>query len=331
MRILKFAVVVPLVLFSGIAAAQTTRNAAQSGSDIPPFPTCGHGPLGFILRQDFTDISLFDCPDSTTLKNAVGSRVTSTFDELAHTTQVSVDGLAAAVIKVPGNGVPVKAFIFGPYVQGSDASQFATASSPSKETETVTAGGFFEIGLNNGLAPGSLNTYGQTYLRVHGGETFGNSGIGSNTFVGEWIPVYQPWYIGTQRALPDGIIHYAFGPELMVQYDELEYGKNKYLLFETNREALRIGPDFVTKFWIEDCPYGGSLFCTVVKQTTLSVTYHASWDVYSSRRYSWVQPTLTYNFNEAGNVALSLSYGYGNSEVTANNTSQIKLGLAAKF
>ncbi len=32
------------------------------------------GSLGFVLRQDFTDISLFDCP-APDLKNAVGSRV----------------------------------------------------------------------------------------------------------------------------------------------------------------------------------------------------------------------------------------------------------------
>jgi hypothetical protein len=40
---------------------------------------------------------------------------------------------------------------------------------------------------------------------------------------------------------------------------------------------------------------------------------------------------LTVNLNPDDHFAISASYGYGNSETTANKTSQIKLGLAAKY
>jgi len=321
------AAAIALLLGSG-ALAQANDAAGGANTSITD-ASCA--PFSFILRQDFTDIPLFDCPTSPqSLKNAVGSRVSLTFDELAHTTSVSVDGLAAGVWRPKIDGPD--AFITllaGPYVQGNGMDQFATPTNPSKTTDTFTAGGFLEFGI------GDVSTYSTTrtvsYFRFHGGETFGNSGIGSDTFVGEWMPVVGAFHIGTPYYLEGPNIWYIFSPELMVQYDQLVYGPKKYLLFATNPDAFRAGPEVVIKLWVDSGNITDQTLRLIAERTTLSITYHATTDVYSRRRYSWLQPVLTYNLDKGGHFALSASYGYGNAEASANMTSQIKVGLAAKF
>ena len=37
----------------------------------------------------------------------------------------------------------------------------------------------------------------------------------------------------------------------------------------------------------------------------LVVTFHESWDTYSDRNYTWLQPTITYNLDESGHFAVS--------------------------
>jgi hypothetical protein len=284
--------------------------------------------LGFILRQDFTDISLLSCPNDG-LKNAVGTRVTLTFDELAHTTAVSVDGLAAGVVRILGDKNPGNTFlgvVFGPYLQGNEMYQFESSTKPSKTVDTLTAGGYVEFGFDNPFIPQAAN-----YYRIRGGEQFGNSGIGSNTFVSEWLPVYETLHIGTPYFIPGTIFGFQCSPELMAQYDQLEYGPNKYLLFSKDNDAFRIGPEVVLKLFLDPRLVLDEPFHAIAEHASVSITYHASWDTYSGRDYSWLQTTLTYNLNDAGNFALSASYGYGNAEATANMTSQIKVGLAAKY
>ncbi len=267
---------------------------------------------------------MFDCPPKD-ISKAVGSRVSLTFDELAHTTSISVDGLAAGALRYYGDGEPFLGVVLGPYVQGTGMYQFESSSAPSKTIDTVTTGGYAEFGFDN-----RLNW--QNYFRIRGGEVYGNSGmIGSDTVIGEWMPVYDPLHIGTSWYIKDTKIEYQFSPELMVQYDQLVYGPKKYLLFSTNNDALRIGPEGVLKLWVDSRHISDPILETIAERTNISITYHASWDTYSGRSYSWLQPVLTYNLDSEGHFALSAGYGYGNSETTANMTSQLKLGLAGKF
>lgn len=320
--------IIGVLSFTVMSQAATNTTEGNSTAE-PDFLRCepGKPSFFFILRQDFTDISLFDCPDPQNLKNAVGSRVSLTFDEIAHATAVSVDGLAAGVVRYPGNEHPFLGIAFGPYIQGSEMYQFKSATTPSKSVDALTAGGFTEFGFENPFDPLAAD-----YFRLRGGEAFGNSGIGWNTFVGEWIPVYGgPLKIGTSYFIPRTILGFQYSPEVMLQYDQLQYGPMKYLLFSTNSDALRIGPEVVLKLFLDARNISNPTLHMIADQTTLSITYHASWDAYSGRDYSWLQSTLTYNLDPDGHIALSASYGYGNSEMTANMTSQLKLGLAGKF
>lgn len=313
----------------GFAATAHAGDAPTAGTaDHPILGGCGRGEvsLGFILRQDFTDISLFECPTAPNIQRAIGSRISLTFDELAHTTSVSVDGLAAGAVRYyrdPQTDGPFRGIEFGPYLQGNEMYQFSSPTAPSKTSDTMTAGGYTEFGFG-----GSEE---QNYFRIRGGEVFGSSGTGSETFVGEWIPVYDTWHIGTSYSLHGTDVVYQFSPELMVQYDQLEYGPNKYLLFFAHNDALRIGPEVVLKLWLDSRLITDPFWQNVADKTTFTVTYHASQDAYSGRNYSWLQPVLTYNLDDAGHFALSASYGYGNLEATANMASQFKMGLAGKF
>lgn len=266
---------------------------------------------------------MFDCPDPDHLKSAVGSRLSLTFDELAHTSSISVDGLAAGALRYYSDDGPFSGIVLGPYLQGNEMFQFSSSSAPSKTSDTVTAGGYAEFGFSTSAA--------QNYFRIRGGEVFGSSGTGSETFVGEWMPVYESLNIGTSSYIPGTLIDYRFSPELMVQYDQLEYGPNKYLLFSTHNDALRIGPQVVLKLWVDPRHIADPFLQTIADKTTISITYHASQDTYSGRNYSWFQPAMTYNLDDGGHFALSASYGYGNLEATANRASQFKLGLAGKF
>jgi hypothetical protein len=323
-----------VIMFLLGSGALAQANEAKDGASASAPPSCG--PFSFMVRQDFTEVSLFDCPASLIyqqdVQHAVGSRVSLTFDELAHTTSASVDGLALGVWRPQFDGTSAfRGLAAGPYVQGNGMDQFATPTNPSKTTDTFTAGGYLEFAVADLGSASTTQT--ATYFRFRGGETFGNSGIGSNTFVGEWIPVIGGFNIG----LPSSIdisgtpIGYTFSPELMVQYDQLVYGPNKYLLFATRPDAFRVGPEIVLKLWVYSDNITDQVLRKIAQRTTITVTYHASTNVYSGRSYSWLQPVLTYNLTDDGNFALSASYGYGNAEATGNMTSQIKLGLAAKF
>ncbi len=220
-----------------------------------------------------------------------------------------------------------------PYLQGTGTYQFQSPSAASQTTDTVTPGGFVEVGLKDPFI-----ALARDYFRVHAGEQYGSSGISSTSVVGEWLPVYgnvfQQFAVGTPSYIPFAfskpIVDYLFAPELMVQHDTLQIGPQKYLLFSTNNQAVRIGPEAVLKLWLDQTTVPLALQ-TAAQRTTLSVTYHASWDTYSGRNYSWLQTVFTYNLNDDGNIAASASFGYGNSETTANMTSQIKLGLAGKY
>jgi len=331
-------------------AARADDNDAPAGSPANSFKlsSCQPGTWSIdgIVRQDFNDggISPFTCPTDPSpvnpeagrhLVEAVGARASVTFDQLAHTTAVAIDGLGAMVIRYYGADLGLA---LGPYVQGNGTDQFASANSGSQTTETVTAGGFAQLVFTN-----DFGIHGEDYFRIRAGEVNGGIGssavIGSTTVIGEWLPVFDVGNhrIGIEDYSPDGdntSIRYSFAPELMVQYDQLDYGPNKYLLFSTNNQAFRIGPQVVLKLWNDKDKVPVDIVDPIrwiLQQTSVSITYHASWDTYSGRAYSWVQPALTVNLNPDDHFAISASYGYGNSETTANKTSQIKLGLAAKY
>jgi hypothetical protein len=100
---------------AGIVPDASTSSSCLANTVSPP---------ELLLRQDFNDVNLFVCSTSHDVKdrdllNAVGSRVSAIFDELAHTTSTSIDGLGVIAIHYTGYTPGLIGFVMGPYVQGT--------------------------------------------------------------------------------------------------------------------------------------------------------------------------------------------------------------------
>jgi hypothetical protein len=272
-------------------------------------------PVVPVLRSDFTQVGTFDCVPPgkpTDLFRQDGTVASFKYDELSHTTSASIDGLGALAIRVYGDTNGLLGLVAGPFIQGDGTYDFRSATSRSKTLDTLTSGVFAQFGVND-------NLFGDDdYFRLRAGAVNGNAGITSNTFVGEWLPVGGSYMIGLPSRI--GSLFYVFSPELMVQYDQLDSGPNKYLLFADRKYALRVGPEFVIKLWLDH-----------FDDLTFNLTYHPSVEVYSGRWFSWLQTTLQYNLVKEGYVAISTSFGLGNTETTANRASQFKLGISVKY
>jgi hypothetical protein len=279
-------------------------------------------PFDFILRRDFNDVGWFLRPQGTT--QSIGGQISATSNLLKGQESVSADAVAAAVYRFNGNHDPFIGIAVAPFVQLDGTNQFPSESAAFATNDTVTPGGLIELGTKH--------FGGESYFRVRDGEVFAPQGIASNSFVAEWIPSFPDLYIHNPIHNVAGLFNIGFDPELMIQYDALNWGPNKYLLFATSNSALRIGPEAVFWFGLQPSELKYSAFFNnIVKTTFLGITYHASEDTDSGRKYSWVLATLTHNFTPDGAYAISASYGYGNAEQTANPTSQVKVSFSAKF
>jgi hypothetical protein len=281
-------------------------------------------PYYFALRSDFNDLGPFSCPLSNS--HAQGASASETYNTLTKQNSASFDGLAAVVHQFFGDFASSnRGLTAGLFVQGDVTYQFQPTPKQTRTSDTVTSGAFTQFAIGNSI----LRNGAEDYFRIRGGETDASSGSRSATFVGEWIPVYQPG-IGLQKSF--GNLTYVFSPELMVQYDEFLGGPNKAALFFAQDRALRVGPELVLQSWLTP-PDGTAPFLKgLLSATSSSITFHEAWDAYTGRNYMWVAASLTYTFEALNShFGISAGYGYGNSEATGTLTNQVKLGLSAKF
>ena len=299
----------------------------QSGPD-----TCPH--FAFTLRLDFNNVGFFKC-DKASLVEAEGAQFSATFDELAHHTSVSGDGITALIVREQGGNDGIIGVVFGPYIQADGSYQFKSQSSPFKETGTLIEGGFVQVQYN---PPGTADN---EYFRLRGGPEQSSSGIDTTTIVGEWLPTTSPLSaipLGEPKDV--GHVTFVLSPELMFQYDQLSEGPRKFLLFSSGDSAFRIGPQISLWLYPKTCTptapeprrcdgYDYPSEDSFWGRVSVNFIGHISDDTASGRQYAWGLATL--NFTVTPNFGLSASYGIGNSEATANRTSQIKLGLSAKF
>lgn len=286
----------------------------QETHELPRFKNC----FVFTLRLDFNNVENFNCLDEQDLLQAAGAQVTLTRDELAYHTSLSGDGVAAALYRV-GLGYTVQGIVFGPYLQADGTDQLKTPSSPAKELETIVEGGLVQALVSP--FPGE-----EDFWRIRGGAAQSNSGIDTTTLVGEIIPTNVLAEIGVYHGLNGVPILINFSPEIMLQYDHLNDGPRKYLLFASSYSAVRIGPQLNLSLYPERSL--GDFF----EQFFISEVIHLSDNSLSGRKYWWNQTSLNYSFpGDIGkHFGLALSYGIGNSEANANQTSQLKIGLTVK-
>ena len=275
-------------------------------------------PSTLTLRLDFNNTALFGCPDTNSLIESEGAQITATYNSLTNTTSGSLDGIGAAVFrfKADNDSDVIQGLRFGPYVQSDGTSQLATNTSPSKNTYQFTEGAFIQASFN----PDSSDEI--DYWRIRGGINESSTGTQSASVVAEYLPTNK-WFGSTRDLFGTGVLGIIY-PDIILQYDHTISEPNTASLFFDHDEALRVGAQATATFYLANRNN-----VPVISNLALGVTYHASTDALSGRGYSWVLTTLSYQITS--NFGIAASYGRGNSELTANDTSQVKLGLTAKF
>ncbi|WP_426424172.1 hypothetical protein [Bradyrhizobium genosp. A] len=288
----------------------------------------GKGGFDFSLRAGFSDLGPETCVHS--LVSSRGAAVSATFNQQTGQYSSGIDGLAAFVYRYYGDGD--FGYSMGAYVQGNDTYQFDPTRTQAINGDSVTPGAFGEVFFTD---PSGLLIHD---LRVRGGEIVSSTGTRSDTVVAEWFPTYHSdnfryGNIGLPVEIGSSALWYTFSPEIMVQYDRYETGPNGAAIFSSRDDAARIGPQLVFLFSIDknSLPKGAEF----IGNMSLQVTTHESWDTLSHRGYTWSSLALNYTIpgtnKQPSHFGLSATYGLGNAEGSGNKTSQIKLGLTAKY
>jgi hypothetical protein len=330
-----------LVSFSALTSLLTLGATAFAGDDSatarPPLPACAQQKpdFNFTIRSDFNDLGPLSC--QTPYAYAQGANLSATNNLLTHQNSAAIDGLAALDYRRYYNDGNIIGYAVGAYVQVNDTYQFNPTKSQAINGDTVTPGGFGEIAFYD---PFTRIVQGKDDFRIRGGEAISSTGATSQTVVGEWIPSYvlgsvlgnRPGYnIGFPNQV--GFLWYTPAPELIVQYDRLTGGTSTALIFASRREALRIGPQFLLQLSLDQksLAHLPPLIRDILGNSSALITNHESWDAYTGKAYSWTALSFSYTFPQFAHLGLTTSYGYGNLEASGNKTSQVKLGLAAKF
>jgi hypothetical protein len=314
-----------------IATSTAARGVELGWSDNPTCAPNKPPAVDFFIRADFNDLGPTVCP-STDPFQVIGATISATNNLLTAQNSGALDGLAALTFNIYGSAASqFLGLSAGLFVQGNDTYQFQSSPSQPLNADTVTYGGFTQLVLNNDwIGGGGFDTF-----RIRVGEVTASSGTSWTSQVGEWIPAYRFGNVinfGTHSEIGSTPFYYVLAPEIMVQDDQYVSGPNKYLIFATHSESLRVGPQVVLQLTFGKealLPYVDPKTADFLAATFATITFHASTDVYSGRDYSWTAVSLTHTFTPY--LGITATYGTGNSEATGNLTRQVKAGLSVKF
>lgn len=287
-----------------------SQTAAAPKPPAPPPPTTN---FNFLLRKDFSDISLFSSPVDD--KTADGAQFAWTQDQIAKVTTWTGTATAALAytyfvedIRNPFIGITI-----APYLTVNRE----ISTTAKQDVDTATFGLAGEVGRRSALFPN-----GSDYLRASGAavdDELANTTVAHGAL--EWLPTYT-WVAGT---IPGTFLNYNFTPEIEADYDSTTV-PNKTLLFSGKQESFRVGPE--AKLWLKAVvPNGETSFWNSLYG---SVSYHYWAELYSNRYDSWLDATLHYNLDPNGNVAVAFSYERGRTEDTGVDTNVYKVTLTAK-
>jgi hypothetical protein len=299
---------------STVAQRRTSENPSSPKSNPNIFGDCpGLIPL---LRQDWKDIALLDCPQS--VKKATGAQIAVTDDRVKNNVTWSTHGTAALVYNIPGTGSQYRST--GAYATFDRATNSSVAQSDSN-SNSLAYGGFFQTGFSN---PG--DTYFASYFRVRGGgvQDYIRSTTAANV-TAEWMPVYENYeriHIHSPFVPIPGVpLIIRFDPVLLLQY-AAQTGGDKPLAFNDKSQALRIGPQLTLNIYPGTAPFS---------RLHGSVTYHWAYEAYSGRQLDWFQSSLTYNLTDDGYVGLTGTYQRGHDEDTGIFKDVYTVGLTGKI
>ena len=274
----------------------------------------------FLLRQDWKDIGLLGCPETT--DKAAGAELSYSDDRVARNGVFTARGTAAvyytSMTDVPTtpNGPYYQAF--GAYLTVNRAINSSAALSKS-DSDKIAFGGALELGYET--------PFGANYFRLRGGVVEDRlKNTSAMNLTAEFIPEYDDFAIHLNSPFrPLGAPFYvSFDPSFLVQYAAVT-GKGQLLDFNDLPHALRIGPQATLRVF--------PLFNAEGFMARLSgaATYHWAYETYSRRGISWFQTSVTYNIDDAGQLGITGSYKKGSDEDTGTRTDIYKIALTGKI
>lgn len=306
------------------AAKQTeTPRAANDKAAQTSKPTDDSKQFRFLLRQDFTDVSIITVPDPSGSGNskASGASIGYTKDGVTKNALWTVQGTVIGAYSFdngygPENTVNLYAGTFGLYAGLNKQANSNPKIAATKDSDVQSYGGLIELGFDHILG-------GDQWIRAKSGvveDHIRSTTTWSTTL--EWIPVYPP-FIHFPRfiSLPLTQVGFRFDPSIVVQYDT---ARNQKLLFSNGPDSLRIGPQL--SLWVQ--PFADIAYLSNINWNT---TYHRYYETYSGRYLYWFQTAATYNLDASGMLGLTGSYQRGNDELTGKKTDQLKLTLTGKL
>jgi hypothetical protein len=314
------------------AQEQQEKSKPVAAAPKPPAPK-----VTFLLRQNFSDIHLFE--DPTKVAEAKGASFSWTDDRVGDDRAWSANGMAAVAYSLPGDFAkkPGETAIMGvsfvPYVQ---LNRETHSKLTKKNSDVQTYGGSFELGLDT-WTPGE---HFQNYVRLSGSSVNDQVADTENFHsIAEWLPVYKftknvcvgvvCGAIPVSQLGSGPQVLYKFDPELKAIYDRTS-DDNAPIFFSNKPEAFRIGPEVTLLMKL----FGPeAVICDDyidLAKFLFKATYYWNVETFSDRDFSWFDTSLTYNIGD-GHLGLTLSYQNGYLEVTGAQTDLTKISLTGKF
>lgn len=323
--------VLPRANFSrDVRAGKITLAPRAKPADAPKPVERGQDPdqlrIGFLLRRSFEDISILTDPFES--KKAAGAQFGWERDNILRNRAWSAKGVIAAPVWWENRTLSeaerlaphIVAYAFAPTLKFERVSNSRLAA---KDVDLLVPGASGEIAFANLLG-------GTQYLR--GSAALATSFAGrarSWNISAEWQPVFnkpEDFAIGSPNRLFDLPFTWTLSPRLRTQYIA-RLNEADDPIFASRNRLFRIGPALALNVAPIDMPSAPDW----AKRLNFHLYYGWLQDLYSRKRYAFLDAGAGFNLDQAGNVAATLTYTRGKIEETGQNVSIVKLGLAVKL
>jgi hypothetical protein len=294
----------------------------------------------FLLRQNFSDIHVFEDPNK--VAEAKGASFSWTDDRVAEDRIWSVNGMVALAYTIGGSfadqpgQVSLLGASFVPYAQ---LNRETHSKLTKKNSQIETYGASLEFGLDIG---GSGEKYfNQQFWRISASSV---NDVAKNKEIAhvsaEWIPIYRftdNFCIGLSCGLipvsqlgAGPQIIYKLNPEIRTLYDRAQ-DDGDHIFFSNEEDAIRIGPEVTLLMKL----FGPGLVIWEdyfdLSKFLFKTTYSWDYETNSGRDFSWLDTSLTYNLGKSGHLGLTASYQNGYSQDVGERTEVGKLSLTGKY
>jgi hypothetical protein len=304
-------------------------------SKDPPTPEIGGWHSQPILRDSFEDIAVFRGPKD--VKLASGATFSYAYDGELRNRIWSAKGVVAYPISWTAPPVVGRRPAHVPYLVGMAFSPSFAFQRVSNSNSTIAKKSDVDVaafGAGGEIAIGKLTDEITTHYfraRAAGVTNFAGETRSWNV-VGEYQPLTN-WSdipnLGTPNPLGELPFTYQLDAILRAHYARKMGDKVTDPLFNEGEKVFRVGP--VLMFSMRALQGASSPVPKALQKATFNASYSWLDDVRRSHSYSHFMTSLGYALDDAGNIAIKLSYDKGKIEETAQDVAITRVGLTAKY